>query len=329
MVGDLRKSGQGYQFQGDNLPVGVAAIPLRHSNAIQPRYVVSQSWMQAPEQLSFYWINNDEPAVHSTPLPLSGWSVLDMAEYQDFWQRPIAEMGILAKPKNFDEAAIRSVTLTDSLLNAIPALIHHWVTPGPLSHRLINNTTGHLSAPIALQRVLVAALILIVVIGAAWCLHAPGSRTAVVRGMLLALAGLWLLGSIAHLNQVSSVMRSPPAGANTAADTVKLDGEHLIPLIASVKQNPVLAVAPMLTASLDRFSHFEAQRLPFMALPTSAAAIDVSALTEVVTNFSGTVVLLGKDGSQLQEKTAELARISSLRPRQSGNGYILLSPELE
>ena len=85
----------------------------------------------------------------------------------------------------------------------------------------------------------------------------------------------------------------------------------------------------MLTASLDRFSQFEAQRLPFMALPTSAAAIDASALTQVVTSFSGTVVLLGKDASQLQEKTAELARISVLRPRQSGNGYVLLSPEVE
>ena len=85
----------------------------------------------------------------------------------------------------------------------------------------------------------------------------------------------------------------------------------------------------MLAVSLDRFSQFEAQRLPFMALPTSAATIDASALTQVVTSFSGTVVLLGKDASQLQEKTAELARISVLRLRQSGNGYVLLSPEIE
>ena len=209
VIGDLHKSRLGYQFRGDNLPVGVAAIPLTRSNAIQPRYIVSQSWMEAPEKLSFYWINNDEPGVHATPLPLSGWSVLDMAEYQDFWQRPIAEMGILAKPQNFNQAAIRSLTLTDSLLNAIPALIHHWVTPGPISHRLINTTIGHLPAPIALQRVLVTALVLIIVIGVTWWLLAPASRTAAVRCMLLAVSGLWLLGSSAHLNQVSSLMRNP------------------------------------------------------------------------------------------------------------------------
>ena len=329
VVGELHKTQQGYRFLGENIPVGVAAIPLTQSNAIQPRYVVSQSWMEAPEKLSFYWIRSDEPGVHAAPLPLSGWAILDMAEYQDYWQRPIAEMGILTKSQNFNQAAIRSVTLSDSLLYAIPALIHHWTTPGPISHRLINTTTGHWPAPIALQRLLVAALMLIIVFGVTWWLLAPTSRPTAVRSMLLAVGGLWLLGSSAHLNQVSSFMRNPPAGVNTAAETVNLNGAHLIPLIESVKQNPALASAPMLTASLDRFSQFEAQRLPFMALPTSAAAIDASALTQVVTNFSGTVVLLGKNASQLKEKTDELARISSLRPRKSGEGYVLLSLEAE
>jgi hypothetical protein len=329
VVGDLYKVQQGYRFRGENIPVGVAAIPLTQSNAIQPRYVVSQSWMRAPEKLSFYWINSDEPRVHATPLPLSGWAVLDMAEYQDFWQKSIKEMGFLAKPPNFNQAAIGSVTLTDSLLDAIPALIHHWITPAPLSHRLINTTTGHLLAPIALQRVVVVALILSSLLGLAWWLLAPASRPAAVRGMVLAVSGLWLLGSSAHLNQVCSVMQDPPVGVSTPSDTVKLDGTHLMPLIASVKQNSALAAAPMLAASLDRPSEFEAQRLPFMALPTSAAAIDASTLTQVVTNFSGTVVLLGKDAAQLRKKTAELARISLLRPRQSGEGYVLLSPEVE
>ena len=329
VVGEIHKFQQGYQFRGDNIPVGVAAIPLTQSNAIQPRYVVSQSWMEAPEKLSFYWINSDKPGVHATPVPLSGWSVLDMAKYQDFWQKPIKEMGFLAKPPNFDQAAIGSVTLTDSLLYATPALIHHWITPAPLSHRLINTTTGHLLAPIALQRIVVVALILSFLLGLAWWLLAPASRPAAVHGMLLAVSALWLLGSSVHINQVFSVMQDPPAGANTPPDTVKLDGAHLMPLVASVKENSVLAATPMLTASLDRLSEFEAQRLPFMALPTSAAAIDASALIQVVTNFSGTVVLLGKNASQLQEKTAELARISSLRPRQSGEGYVLLSPEVE
>ena len=329
VVGRLQKSQQGYQFRGQNLPVGVAAIPLPRSNAVQPRYVVSQSWMKAPQTLSFYWINNDEPGVHSTPLPVSGRSVLDMSEYQDFWQRPIAEMGFLAKPEHFDQAAIGSVTLTDSLLDAIPALVHHWMAPAPLSHRIINTTTGHLAAPVALQRVLVAALLLIVVVGLAWWWLAPASRTVVVRGTLLAVSGLWLLGSSAHLNQASSLLRDHPADADIPVNTVQLDGAHLLPLVASVKENPTRKAAPLLIANLERLSQFEAQRLPFMVLPTSAAAIDASTLTQVAPDFLGTVVMFGKDAAQLQAKTAELARISTLRPRQSGEGYVVLSPDVE
>ena len=85
----------------------------------------------------------------------------------------------------------------------------------------------------------------------------------------------------------------------------------------------------MLTASLDGASQFEAQRLPFMALPTSGAAVDASRLGQIAPNFRGTVVLLGKRASQLREKAAELAQISSLRPLHSGAGYLVLSPEVE
>ena len=103
----------------------------------------------------------------------------------------------------------------------------------------------------------------------------------------------------------------------------------MIPLVTWIKEEPRLALTPLLAASLDPLSQLEAQRLPFMVLPTSAAAIDASALAQVVPDFSGTVVLLGKNASQLREKAAELAQISLLRPRQSGEGYVLLSSEDE
>ena len=329
MVGDLNASEEGYRFSGANIPVGVASIPLPQRRAIQPRYVVSHAWMQAPGKLSFYWINAEEPGVHSTPLPLSGGSILDMSTYQDFWQKPIQEMGFLAKPGDFHQAAIESVTLTDSLLDAIPALIHHWTTPAPLSHRIINTTTGHVAAPVTLQHVLVVALSLIAGLGLALWLLAPASKPAALRATLLAVSGLWLLGSSAHLNQVSALMQSPTQGAATSAGTVALDGAHLLPLVTTIKQSPALEAAPMLTASLDGASQFEAQRLPFMALPTSGAAVDASRLGQIAPNFKGTVVLLGKRASQLREKAAELAQISSLRPLHSGAGYLVLSPEVE
>ena len=63
--------------------------------------------------------------------------------------------------------------LTDSLLDAVPALLNHWMTPAPLSHRLINTATGHVLAPINLQSVLVMALALICILGLGWRLAAP------------------------------------------------------------------------------------------------------------------------------------------------------------
>ena len=329
MVGDLTASQKGYQFSGANIPVGVASIPLPQRRAIQPQYVVSHVWIQAPGKLSFYWINAEEPGVHSTPLALSGWSILDMSTYQDFWQKPIQEMGFLAKPRDFHQAAIESVTLTDSLLDAMPAMIHHWMTPAPLSHRIINTTTGHVAAPVTLQRVLVVALSLMAGLGLAFWLLAPVSRPVALRGTLLAVSGLWLLGSSAHLNQVSALMQTPTKGAATSAGTVTLDGTHLLPLVTTIKHSPALEAAPMLTASLDGASQFEAQRLPFMALPTSAAAVDAARLGQIAPDFPGTVVLLGKRASQLREKAAELAQVSSLRPLHSGAGYLVLSPEVE
>jgi len=124
-------------------------------------------------------------------------------------------------------------------------------------------------------------------------------------------------------------MRGPPADAEIPAETAKLEAAHLISLVTWIKEEPSLALTPLLAASLDPLSELEAQRLPFMALPTSAAAIDASALAQVVPDFSGTVVLLGKNASRLREKAAELAQVSLLRLRQFGEGYVLLSSEDE
>lgn len=329
IVGDLQQTEHGYQFTGTNIPVGVAAIPIPDKGVVQPRYVVIRSWMAQPETLSFYWINSDAPGVHSTPLPFSGKTVLDMAEYRDFWQKPIQEVGFLVKPQQFEQTAIGSVMLTDSLLDAVPALLNHWMTPAPLSHRLINTATGHVLAPINLQSVLVMALALICILGLGWRLAAPNGRIIAVRGTLLAISALWLLGSIAHINQVFEVARAPSRGAHNPSNTTALDGSHLSPLIESIRQDPVLKTAPTLTVALDQASQFESQRLPFMALPTSAAAIDTSQLIESATNFSGTVVLFGKNSHQLQETAAALARVSLLRPLKSGQGYLLLSSGVE
>ena len=77
------------------------------------------------------------------PLAVSGASVIDMADYADFWQQPVTEMGYLVQPEHFNRTGIHSLTLSPTLFDASEALFKHWLTPEPLSHRLINIAGGH------------------------------------------------------------------------------------------------------------------------------------------------------------------------------------------
>ena len=325
VVGDLKQAEAGYQFSGANIPVGVAAIPLPSKGATQPRYVVAESSMATPESLSVYWINSTAPGVHSAPLTLAGQSILDMSAYPDFWQQPIEEMGFLVKPEHFSSAAIGAITLTDSLLDAIPSLVHHWASPEPVSHRLINTTTGHASVPATLHNTLAVALILLCLLGFTWRIVAPGQISAATHAVGTGAAILWLIGSLAHLNQVTALSQPQLRESTAAMNAAQLEGQYLRTLTQSLREDPTLQSPHILTVGLDPSSRFEAERLPYMLLPLSATAISQRRLAMIAPDFSGTLILFAKDDTRLQKKAAELLTTSTLRPRKSGAGYLVLT----
>ena len=324
VVGDLKSRGR-LQFSGANIPVGVAAIPLPSKGATQPRYVVAESSMATPESLSVYWINSTAPGVHSAPLTLAGQSILDMSAYPDFWQQPIEEMGFLVKPEHFSSAAIGAITLTDSLLDAIPSLVHHWASPEPVSHRLINTTTGHASVPATLHNTLAVALILLCLLGFTWRIVAPGQISAATHAVGTGAAILWLIGSLAHLNQVTALSQPQLRESTAAMNAAQLEGQYLRTLTQSLREDPTLQSPHILTVGLDPSSRFEAERLPYMLLPLSATAISQRRLAMIAPDFSGTLILFAKDDTRLQKKAAELLTTSTLRPRKSGAGYLVLT----
>jgi hypothetical protein len=326
VVGNLNQTEAGYQFSGNNIPVGVAAIPLPSKGAIQPRYLVAESSMATPESLSVYWINSTAPGVHSAPLAMAGRSILDMSAYPDFWQQPIEEMGFLAKPAHFASTAIGAITLTDSLLDTIPALVHHWASPEPVSHRLINTTIGHASAPATLHNTVAVALVMLCLLGFSWQIVAPGQTTASTHAVGTGALTLWLIGSLAHLNQVTALSQPQLRESTAAMNAAQLEGQYLRALTESLREDPALAWPHILTIGLDPPSRFEAQRLPYMLLPLSAAAIDTRQLAKIAPDFSGTLILFAKDEARLQEQAAELLNTSTLTPRESGAGYLVLTP---
>ena len=85
----------------------------------------------------------DNLAFIQSPLAVSGPSVIDMADYADFWQQTVTEMGYLVQPAHFNTTGVRSLTLSPTLFDATEAIFKHWLTPAPLSHRLINIASGH------------------------------------------------------------------------------------------------------------------------------------------------------------------------------------------
>jgi len=326
VLGGLQETSRGHQFKGLNVPIGVAAIPLAKTNVVQPRYLVIESWMNQSESLSVYWINGNDPQVHSTPVILGGHSVLDMANYADFWQQPIQEMGFLVRPEHFNAVAIKRVTLTDSLFDALPALLHHWMSPAELSHRLINTTTGHADAPVTLNRWLAVSLALMCLLGLGWRVLAPAQSVSATTGLIIGIGVLWLLGSSAHINQ-SLALRALPLwqAPAAAADTFSLDGSHLLALTESINSDPALRALPILTLGLDQESRFAAERLPYMLLPTRAAKISRRRLAKIIGDFSGAVLILARDEDRLRASADALAGATSTQILKTGPGYLMLS----
>ncbi|MDA0630123.1 MAG: hypothetical protein O2981_01960 [Proteobacteria bacterium] len=329
VLGELEPKDDGHRFKALNVPVGVAAIPLSVTDISQPRYLTIQAWMNEPETLFFYWINSKETGVHSTPISLSGHSLLDMAVYPDYWRQPIREMGLLVKPQYFHDVIIGPIAVTGSLFDALPALLHHWITPAPLSHRLINTTTGHVQTPVTLNILLVVALAIFFLIGVCVRLLIPTQDASVTRGVTIGIFILWAIGSAAHVSQTLALSKPHLSHAPNSAVAADLAGGHLLELVESISNDSVLSGAPILSLALDDASQFAAQRIPFMLLPIPATVIDTAQLNEIIEEFSGGLLMFAKDESRMRDMADALAGRANLQIRQSGRGYLLLSREAE
>ena len=136
---------------------------------------------------------------------------------------------------------------------------------------------------------------------------------------------LWLVGSSAHINQSLALRALSLWQTSADATTPSLDGSHLLELTESINRNPALSALPILTMGLDQESQFAAQRLPYMLLPTSAAATSERKLTKILGDFSGTVLILATDETRLRASANVLAGIATVQTLASGPGYLMLS----
>ena len=323
VVGTLTEGSRGYRFSGGDIPIGVAKAAMGNPG-MQPRYLVAESWMATPETVSFYWINTETPRVHSVPIEISGQSIIDMADYPDFWQRPIREMGYLVQPSAFETTAVGSLTLTDSLFDALPGLANHWMSPAPLSQRLINMTTGHGRVPISLQSWLTVTFLLI--LGVALCLGMArhNFRGALRQSLCTGIGLLWLMGSVSHANQAIHLTAPLLTSAAPSALDAAPDGSHLKPIATAILDVADAVEQPVLTLGIDDQGHFDAQRMPFMLLPMSASAVTEPQLAQMSSRLTPTVLVFGQNDAQLNAVAQRIIDNSHWQLQAEGAGYVML-----
>ena len=324
VVGDLLETESGYQFDGDDIPIGVARAPLIAPNALQPRYLVAQTRMETPETIAFYWINTESPRVHSVPLPVSGASIVDMAEHPDFWQKPIREMGYLVRPDHFTSTALVSLTLSHSLLDGLPALLNHWQTPEPLSHRLINTITAHVKTPINYQQWLSAALLILCLWPGTRYLAKAGQSSDKVTAFPTAVGLLWALGSVTYFNQAQALTTPLIRTTQGTMDSL-IDGSHLAPLATQISATHGASDRAVISVGIDEQGRFDAQRLPFMLLPLQVISVNRVQLKRMSPERWGTVVILGQESPRRRQAINRVINSSDLTIISEEENTILLS----
>lgn len=309
--GDFRRTESGYKFTDGSAVIGVAKINATPMG-VQPRYVHLHAEVNRRDALSFYWINNLDPRVHSVPITVSGKTLLDMSQYADFWQLSISEMGYLASPAYFEDITVHSLSQSQSLHGSHSELINLWLTPGELGQQIINGIDGNSPSPINFNTVLILALVLLLLAAALEAALVETPKIFTRAHTISAIAGIWLTGSIVYLQQATAYA----ADLQLPIWNPTVEQDHPLP---SLKQKAIGAIEtavsnfqssleidgqsnatedraqiPVLIASEGRAeSQYLAHKLPFALLPLVAAKIELSQLMDLPENTSALLVFFG------------------------------------
>ena len=307
VAGDFTQTPRGYKFTNASDGIGVAAANI-DIGVVQPRYVFFDAETPKSETVFFYWINTGSSQVHTTAVPASGQTLLDMSEFAQFWQQPIEEMGYLLAPEHFGDVVIHSIGQSNSLTAARTQLLNLWNTPAPLSHRVINGIDGHTPSPLNFNTILNIALFILICIGIANL----SFRTKITHqkhlNIVVAITGLWLIGSAIYIKQASaftidllgSEMLSTQKTDNHIVDErlryVASKVDKALGDFREVPNSVHMSVQasdefhmPVLSTGQGANGLYYASKLPFTILPSPGAKIEVSQLGNLP---NGTVALL-------------------------------------
>jgi len=326
IVGEVRPSDDSVRFISSPMSVGVLAGPMWDPKMPQPQFLLADTRFERAGAVSFYWVQADGNAIHSSPIELSGRSIIDLNRFKTWSDQPVKEYGYLVKNTEFGGTEIKALGLESHLaLATLPWLLNHWNAAEALSQRLINNSVGHFETPLNLASFLNVSFLLITVAGALLGVIWRGPEATRTAGCALLL--IWGLGDVMAIknsglnqkvssaNDQSLLSLDDPSGQSLSGLTGKID---------ALLEN----TTPIVIVSLDEGTDFASQKLPFLLLPKPAISLTSEHDRSELAAWSGALVILGNDEVALDNYTERLTGQTGLERqlRWQAEGARIISP---
>ena len=321
VVGRTTSTEGGKRFIDSPINVGVLSAPLRRSGQPLPRYLMTDISIKEPRDAAFYWILEGETDVQQISISASGKVIEDMHQYPRWQAESIKEIGYLVQKEALETTTLRGLSLQNALgFSGVKTLARQWLSGEPTSQRLINNTVGHIDAPINRNTWLSISLltVLIIVCGISFL----GSRHTAVKSVAGALLILWIfsdLTSIASSESLSSAFQNKRQHPITSSQTERV----LINVKAKLGAQPN-SEGPVLLIANDANSEFVTQKLPFELLPRGAAHTNMRSAADALADWSGTVVVVGEVKQKLSRTANKLAGERPGITMEPYDGFVLL-----
>ena len=322
IVGQSRVTSNGVVFTQSSIGIGVLKAPLQKLATPPPQYLRTNITMGEDGGASFYWISESNKQVQSTPIEVSGPFLTDLNEIPDWKDQRILEFGFLVDEDSFSNTIFHELNL-HSFPSAqwVPALLNTWMSPHPLSQKLINSNPGHYPAPISFSLWLHITCMLLI------CLYILlkllSTNTFDSRKFVASLLLLWMLSDVLFLSNFSYTLNSAVNKVDGTITGLDPKGHALQKLESAVKKMGA-PDSPVLVVSMGEEAEFAAQKFPYLLLPRRALFIRESWLHSMPLDWHGLIVLFGSKSEKIDEAVARLAEHYSFRSSVFSDDCVIL-----
>ena len=301
MVGETKNTDLGRQFIES--PINVGALKAPGAIPSEPlRYLRTAATIPNAQSASFYWINEGETQVNSTPLTLSGNSIIDLNQYEAWRTGNKRELGFLIQTSEFERTYLMGFSLASGIgTEALPSLFNHWNARELLTQKTVNNTLGHHDSPMSLTAWLTVGMALIASVLGAVLFTQQRKLLRVFLGPTV--LSLWAIGGTVTLMETPLLDCLTP---ESQCLTLTGDDPHASALTGLAEKITANTAPETPILIVDGGSPLTAQKLPMLLLPRPAVQV-TQIDTELMAAWEGVTVLLGTEDETLDRVVSHFA----------------------